>query len=291
MTPSLTRAHLARRFLCGLPGLVLCAGMAVAQPPDPSSALARAVLVKVDSLTAEGRIDEARVAAKSGADRISDRALFARAATFEDRYGTGAPRYFKSLVETLRSAGEPESVWHAAAERGLMASIRERQSATCQWFADILASHLCGPDTPASAAPSILVPGGMRALLYVAGGPHRDPGKATLTDFSRTLTATLDGRDPWTSELYRHNLIEYFQLLSELKAMGSQTKEDDGKTRLRLSLSDPASKSFTSHALNLMGWTVRDEAGKPVVELATESPWAQHHEHCFRPWYRRRSHA
>jgi len=235
---------------------------------------AKSYLTQIDTLTTQGRIDEARHLAKTEADRAPDQSLLSRAAAFEDRYGAEAPRYYKSLVEAMRSTGQPETVWRPAAERGMFASIRERQTASCKWFAALIASSLCEPGNKPADAATVIVPGGLRALMYMAGGPTKTT-PASLADFSRTLTATQAGRDLWTNEAYRSGLIEYFRLLSELKTMGPV---ENGKTLVSLSLADSSSRPQTEHALNLLGWQSHQEAGKLVVDLATESPWARHRD-------------
>ncbi len=236
--------------------------------PSPLSAL------EVDALVSRGRIAKARRAARASANLSSDAALLSRAADFEDRYGADSSRYYKSLVAAQRSAGEPDTVWRAAAERGMLVSIRERQTVNCEWFAALLNSKLCAPDGLAQAQ-TVLVPGGLRALLSIAGGPRRDSGKASMADFSRTLTARQTGLDPWAAESYRARLIEYFRLLSELKSMGESAPD---KTLLRLSLKDSSSRTLTEHALDLLGWRLRSENGKAVMELATETSRPIHHD-------------
>ena len=94
-------------------------------------ASARLFTLNVDALTALGRIDDARHVARMAAQRVPDSALLSRAASFEDRYGSDSPAFYKSLTEKLRVEGTtdamPDSLWRAAAGRGLLASIRERQ--------------------------------------------------------------------------------------------------------------------------------------------------------------------
>ncbi len=248
------------------------AGVAAA----PNSA--RLYAMNVDALTALGRIDDARRLARTAADRISDSTLFGRTADFEDRYGRDSPRYYRSLVETMRAGSEPEAVWHAAAERGLMASIREQQSANCAWFAALIASKLCAPDTAPATTPTVQVTGGMRALLFVAHGPQKSSPKAFLADFSRSLAANQSGMDPKSAETYRATLIEYFRLVAELKAMGSV---DHGKTLVRLSLQENKAKSdrssqVTEQVLTMLGWHSRRQNGKLVVEQITKGQNAGH---------------
>ncbi len=237
-----------------------------------ASTSARLHAINVDALTALGRVDDARRLARTAADRISDSTLFDRTADFEDRYGRESPRYYKSLVEAMRAGGEPEAAWRAAAERGLLASIREQQSANCAWFAALIASKLCAPDTAPATTPTIVVTGGIRALLFIAHGPQKSSSKAFLADFSRSLAANQSGMTQQSAEAYRASLIEYFRLVAELKAMGSV---NNGKTTVRLSLQENKTKTdrsrqLTEQVLTMLGWRSRRQNGKLIVEQITK---------------------
>jgi Tfp pilus assembly protein PilF len=236
---------------------------------------ARLHALRVDALNALGRIDDARRVARNAADQVPDSALFGRTAAFEDRYGKDSPRYYKSQVEAMRSANQPETAWRGPAERGLLASIREQQSETCAWFAALLASKLCGPDTTASAAAAIAIPGGTRALLFTAHGPAKSSSKTFLADFSRTISATEVGLDQKSAEQYRASLIDYFHLLAELKTMGSAAA---GKTDVRLSLENNKSRQLTERVLEMLGWHSRRQNGKTVVEPVTKGEKRKHQD-------------
>jgi tetratricopeptide (TPR) repeat protein len=234
-------------------------------------ASARLLALNVDALTALGRIDDARRVARMAARRVSDPALLSRTASFEDRYGADSPAYYKSLIEKVRVEGspdaKPDSVWRAAAERGLLASIRERQPAACAWFAALIASNLCSPDNAVANSPVITIPGGTHALLFMARGPQRSSSRSFLADYSGSLAANLTGVDEKATEAYRTELFDYFRLLSELKAMGSVV---NGKTLVRLSLESGKTREITGRVLAMLGWRSRRQNGKTLVEPETK---------------------
>ena len=239
-------------------------------------ASARLFTLNVDALTALGRIDDARHVARMAAQRVPDSALLSRAASFEDRYGSDSPAFYKSLTEKLRVEGTtdamPDSLWRAAAGRGLLASIRERQPADCAWFATLIESKLCSPDNTAANSPVTTVPGGARALLFMARGPKRSSAKSFLADYSGSLAANLIGVNEKATEAYRTELFEYFRLLSELKALGSAV---NGKTLVRLSLESGKTREITGQVLAMLGWRSRRQNGKILVEPATKGPNTQ----------------
>ena len=152
---------------------------------------ARLAALEADALTALGRIEDSRLFLRAEIAQIKDRELLRRAADFEDRYGGSSPKYYEPLVQELRGAGEAESVWRPAAERGLRASIREGDSAACERFAQLLGSRQCDLVAPAANAPTVSVRGGFKALLFTARGPQQSSPEAFLADYSRTLSANL----------------------------------------------------------------------------------------------------
>src|ERR1035438_4693412 len=86
---------------------------------------ARLAALEADALSALDRIEDSRLFLRAEILQINDRELLRRAADSEDRYGSSSAKYYEPLVAALRGAGEAESVWRPAAERGLRASIRE----------------------------------------------------------------------------------------------------------------------------------------------------------------------
>ncbi|HXB75082.1 MAG TPA: hypothetical protein VNY05_43015 [Candidatus Acidoferrales bacterium] len=238
---------------------------------------ARLAAIEADALTALDRIEDSRLFLQAETVQIKDRDLLRRAADFEDRYGGGSPKYYEPLVEALRGAGENESVWRPAAERGLRASIREGDNAACERFAKLLGSPQCAPIAPPADASTVSVQGGLRALLFTARGPQQSSADAFLADYSRTLSAFIPPAKNKTpaSEKYREGLIEYFHVLADLAAMGKRT---GGKTIVRLSLENKNSAQLTERVLALIGWRTRREGGKRIVEPAAKGKRTRHQD-------------
>jgi tetratricopeptide (TPR) repeat protein len=238
---------------------------------------ARLAALEADALTGLDRLEDARLFLRAETSLIDDRELLRRAADLEDRYGSGSPKYYEPLVAALRGAGEPESVWRPAAERGLRASIREGDNAACERFAQLLGSRQCAPAAPPADASTVSVQGGLRALLFTAHGPQQSSAEAFLADYSRTLSASLGSGKNKTpaTEKYREDLIEYFHVLADLAAMG---KRDHGKTIVRLSLENKSSAQITERVLGLIGWRTRREGGKRIVEPAAKGKRRRHQD-------------
>ncbi|MBS1854701.1 MAG: hypothetical protein JST11_05000 [Acidobacteria bacterium] len=237
---------------------------------------ARIAGVQADALVTLGRIEDARRALKSTFPRMKDAELLRRAADLEDRYGDDAPTYYRALVEALGSGGNSGDGWRAAAERGLRVSIRESDAATCRWFAQLLKTSGCAADVPAADEATIVLPGGYRAALFMAHGPEESSADAFLADYSRTLNVNAPGRRKGAAvDAYRNRQTEYFHLLADLEAMG---KRAAGKTTVRLSLENKATSKLTERVLAMLGWRVRRESGKAVVEPAVKGKRARHQD-------------
>jgi tetratricopeptide (TPR) repeat protein len=238
---------------------------------------ARLAALEADALSALDRIEDARLFLRAETLQIKDGGLLRRAADSEDRYGSSSPKYYEPLVEALRGAGEAESVWRPAAERGLRASIREGDTAACERLAQLLGSRLCDPVAPPADASTVNVRGGFSALLFIARGTQQSSQDAFLADYSRTLSANVVPQRAKTpaSEKYQERLIEYFHVLADLAAIG---KRDHGKTIVRLSLENKNSVQITERVLALIGWRTRREGGKRIVEPAAKGKRTRHQD-------------
>jgi hypothetical protein len=238
---------------------------------------ARLAALEADALSALDRIEDSRLFLRAETLQIEDGELLRRAADSEDRYGSSSAKYYEPLVEALRGAGEAESVWRPAAERGLRASIREGDMAACERLARLLGSRLCDPVAPPADASTVNVRGGFSALLFIARGTQQSSQDAFLADYSRTLSANLGPQHSKTqaSEKYQERLIEYFHVLGDLAAIG---KRDHGKTIVRLSLENKNSSQITERVLALIGWRTRREGGKRIVEPAAKGKRTRHQD-------------
>ena len=102
---------------------------------------ARLAALEADALSALDRIEDSRLFLRAETALLKDGELLRRAADAEDRYGASSLQYYEPLVEGLRGAREAESVWRPVAERGLLVSIREGDTAACERFAKLLGSR------------------------------------------------------------------------------------------------------------------------------------------------------
>jgi len=238
---------------------------------------ARLAALEADALSALDRVEDSRLFLRAEILQIKDSGLLRRAADSEDRYGSSSAKYYEPLVAALRGAGEAESVWRPAAERGLRASIREGDMAACERLAQLLGSRLCDPVAPPADASTVNVRGGFSALLFIARGTQQSSPDAFLADYSRTLSANVVPQHAKTpaSEKYQERLIEYFHVLADLAAIG---KREHGKTIVRLSLENKNSSQITERVLALIGWRTRREGGKRIVEPAAKGKRTRHQD-------------
>ncbi|MEP7353223.1 MAG: tetratricopeptide repeat protein, partial [Acidobacteriota bacterium] len=95
---------------------------------------------RAEVLVALGRVDEARLSLRGAAEKTPIPEVLTTAAMLEDRYGVQSPAYYRTLVQEARDRSAPDSEWKPLAQQGLRASLRVRQTETCEWFAEALAS-------------------------------------------------------------------------------------------------------------------------------------------------------
>ncbi len=233
---------------------------------------ARLIALQADALTATRRIDEARAVLRAATEKNPDPGLLRRSADFEDRYGEGSAGAYAARAEALRAAGASEAEWRPAAERGLRAALRDGDNAGCRKLAGMTGSRLCAPEQAEQGEATVMVPGGFRALLFIARGPEQSSAEAFVADYSRTIVRFSSSQKAGSADAYRERLVEYFRLLGELQAKG---KSSGGKTVVRLSLEDRNSSRLTEQILSLLGWRTRRDGNKTIVEPAEKGKRAK----------------
>ncbi|MCC6589905.1 MAG: hypothetical protein IT168_24645 [Bryobacterales bacterium] len=238
---------------------------AAGSPEKAVSTRDRLAVVMTDALLATNRVEEARRELRKWAGTIRDGKLLETAAELEDRYGGHAAGVYRAAAEAEEKRGERGPRLHSLLENGLRTAIEEERGADCEWFAARLRVDSCRPAATGHDAVTT-VPGGHEAALFMARGPEQSSPEAFLADFSRTVSVQMSGRGP-AQDAFRARMVEYFAVLADLMNVG---RRNGAKVTVRLSLNDRNSAKATERVLALIGWRVRRQNGKPVVEPAVE---------------------
>ena len=235
---------------------VVIAESGVEQFPDSLSLH----LTLAGSLEALHRFYELRDALRAAVRRFPGNVhLLAHRARVEDTFGDDAPMSYRALAESLES--EPDDTALASAlDRGFEVSLRQNDLEQARWFAardvngkqakqDLLSK---GPGEEESGT---YVPGGMRALAYIANA--NDPGSPET--FFREYCRPLAFANSWGGEDYetvRRRLTQYFETVRDLLSLRDGPEEDGA--RITLSVKDRNSLRKTRQALGLFGWRLRE---------------------------------
>ena len=211
------------------------------------------------SLEALHRFYELRDALRAAALRFPGNAhVLAYRARVEDTFGDDAPMAYRALAEGL----DPESdstALASALDRGFEVSLRHNDLDQARWFA---AREVTGKQAkqdllskgPGEEESGTYVPGGMRALAYIANA--NDPGSPET--FFREYCRPLAFANSWSADDYetvRRRLTQYFETVRDLLSLRDGV-EGDG-ARITLSVKDRNSLRKTRQALDLFGWRLR----------------------------------
>ena len=152
---------------------------------------ARLYLAKAAALEKEGEVYSAGRTLKQATASVEDGKLLARAAELADQFGTDASASYRRAIvalEKTKDAGRQERLL----EQGMLAAIRDRHESDVKWFrARLEAMHspmaTLGISQERKGSTGVLIPGGLKALAFVAhskpdGGPDR-----FLVDYARAV--------------------------------------------------------------------------------------------------------
>ncbi len=224
---------------------------------DPHDA--RMTLAQVEALEKLGRWYEARHVLAQAAESSQDLMLLRRYAEVEDTYGGGAPACYRLLAEVLEKSGSgPDYI--PTLVRGFQVSLRENDPEHENWFASRLvkAGHseyaAAMTAVPAKSDPLVPIPGGGRALMFIAGAREQGARGSFFAQYCRTLLdwSSSAGLSAWQE--FKRGISDHFKRIADLEDLG---RRNGSRVSILLSVSDDKSRKTTEEALRLLGWDVR----------------------------------
>ncbi len=232
---------------------------------------ARLHLIKAEAEEKQGLWYQARRTLGRAAGLVKDESLLRRAAEVEDTFGPGAGKAYADWAEFLEETRPQSAEYLQVLERGLMVSLREGQTDRAGWFADRLRragrpefASLLGASAPDRTG-GIWVPGGLRALMYVARGKENVAPSQFLVEYARTILPRITAADWEAAKAYGERISRYFLDVLALERFGIRTGH---RVAISLSLSDGESRMIVQEVLKLLGWELRSKNGQVVVEAA-----------------------
>jgi tetratricopeptide (TPR) repeat protein len=231
---------------------------------------ARLYLAKAEALDKQDRFYDARRTLRQVAAALPDMALLERLAEMEDAGGGHAARYYRQAVEAAGASGAADSRTKADLERGLAAALRDGDADHAAWFR----ARLENPGAPAAKARSrggtVLVPGGLAALSFVAHSRSSTPDRF-LVEYARTVATNIVA----TNKRFTDAIHEHFRRIADLTALG--TPKAGGAT-VMIALEDKKLARNGEKVLELLGWKVHTNREGVKVEPAEKGARAAHQE-------------
>jgi Tfp pilus assembly protein PilF len=247
------------------------AGLAAA----PGSA--RIHLAKAEAEEKLGRWYEARRTLQAASATISDPQLLGRYAQVEDTYGRDAPRCYQMLAEVLdKTPADP--LYIQALERGFQVSLRDDDLDRAQWFASRLIKIGRGEygailsSRPPSRKLDVTVPGGTKALMFIASGKMEASRERFFARYSRIILEYLAYNSGKTVDDYIDSILEHFRCVTDLEALGVRA---GATVTIQLSTADSKSRQITEQALRLLGWKLLISKKTVKLEGAEEGATAR----------------
>lgn len=235
---------------------------------SPSSA--RLSLLKVRTLEDLGRPYEARRTLRAATNRGADVDLLRREAEVEDQYGMDAAESYKKLVLALEGATTPSPDLMEFVQRGLVVSLRDRAPEQAAWFEARLEGAgrkgTAWSPTPSRASETAVVPGGMRALLFVVQGREHTTAARFFVEYARAVV----NQQP--APALADAVADHFRRVVSLQALGARQGD---RVAVTLSTKDKEARKATGAFLKLMGWEIRSSDGRVSVEAREDGSAAE----------------
>ena len=232
----------------------------------------RLLVAKADAQERLGWWYELRHTLRAAAASNHDPQLLRRYAEVEDSYGRDASPSYQMLAEALeKTAPGPEVV--AALDRGFQVSLRDDDLSRARWFAARLGNSgrqeyaaLLSTELGHDAG-SVQIPGGMKALMFVARGKEQSDRKRFFARYGRTLLDYLTSLDDKVWQFYVGVIEDHFRRVVALESYGWRT---GAKVSIVLSLQDANSRKTAEEVLRLFGWKLQAAKSGVRIEGAAE---------------------
>ncbi len=241
---------------------------------------ARLYLIKAESLNRQDRYFEARQTLRDAAKTVEDVDLLERLAQMEDVSGQSAPEAYRALFVARDKAASksPEPV--RTLERALEVSVRDGDGKAAAYFRTRLEtagrpalSDWAKPDVGKRGSTAV-VSGGLEALAFIAQMHFQSP-QSFFTEYCKTLAVRATTPDINQRNLYLEGIRNYFQQLSQLKALG---RRKENATEIVISLSDKKIRQQSEKILAVLGWKLKFNKTAVTLEAGEKSSQARRQE-------------
>ena len=210
---------------------------------------ARLYLAKSEILEKQSRYYEARSVLRQAVRGVNDPSLLNRLAEMEDAGGEHAGQYYRQLAVAESKTASADDL-KSLLQRGLLASLRDGDAGDAAWFQSGLGST--GSAVHATRTPTtLLLPGGMAALSFVAGGKPSSP-HSFLLDYARSVLPHLQEADVKNVSAYTERIHQHFRWIAELRSLGVSSQR--GATSVTIEVQDRKAQQNAEKVLDLLGW-------------------------------------
>jgi hypothetical protein len=122
-------------------------------------------------------------------------------------------------------------------------------------------------------ADGVWVPGGMRALGFIARGKAKSTPERFVADYCRAIVANAGQPDAGPQYIVR--VRSYFERMAALESLGRREGE---RLTVTLSAADRPGQRLTERVSNLLGWRARAEQSRLVLEVAERTTQSKRKE-------------
>ncbi len=224
---------------------------------------ARLYLAKAEVLEKQDRFYQARQTLRDAAASLSDSSLIGRLAEMEDAGGEHAARYYRALAE----AGDKNAL-----PLGLQAAQRDGDYDDIAWFQTQLGTARTAADR--SRQGTLIVPGGMEALAFVAHSQASSPDRF-LVEYARAVISNYSLAEKKITPAFTERVRTHFQRIAELAALGSPA---DGKVVVTLNAGDKNGQKNAEKVLDLLGWKMHTAKQGVKLDPVEKGAKASHQE-------------
>jgi tetratricopeptide (TPR) repeat protein len=219
----------------------------------------------------------ARRTLTAAAAQFGDLSVLRARAAQEDLYGKDAAAAYRQLAEALEKTADGKEELKRVLERGERVALRDAQASQTAWFAVRLRPLMrvaveMEARTVEDAPAAIL--GGPAGLAFAAHMPAKTAAADFFEEYARTIVTRL-GADKKAAEIYRDELLEYFDKVRQLSAWGQTA---DNRVTIRLSLESKAAKALTQRVVEFLGYKLKTSRGKVALDAGEKKAAARKQE-------------
>jgi len=121
----------------------------------------------------------------------------------------------------------------------------------------LLGGQQPGPNT-------VLIPGGIKALAFIARGKENPPPDRFLVDYCQAVLHHTAAGDRAIAQTYLERLERYFQRIAALESLGTRSRD---RLEITLGGSGAGSRGRTEKVANFLGWRTYSSNNQLVLEV------------------------